>query len=378
MSKRANGDGTNITRHKSGKWWQRVTLPDGTRKAFYGDTQAEVRQKRDEYLAAFRAGRISTDAAQLTGKYLHDWLKSHKSVKPRTRLDYERQVALAAPIHSIRLDQLKPAHVQALYDELAERGLGPVSVQKVHRVLRAAFRRAVKLGYILRAPTELADPPRAEANERPTLNAKQVNTLLESTRGDRLHALWVTLLLQGLRSGEALGLRWTDIDFEAGRLTVRQTVQYLGAQGLVPGTPKTPRSRRTLDLVPATAAALREHRARQLTMRLAAPVWESRPEWQDLVFTTDAGKPIFPSSLRKPLLQALKRAGLPALRVHDLRHTYATVLCGAGCEIIHVQHELGHSSYHLTADTYTHVRTDRRSPATEHMERLFPSVKAAH
>lgn len=375
MSKNGNGDGTRITRHSSGQWWQRVTLPDGTRKAFYGATQREVRGKRDAYLADFRAGRISTDAAQPTGKYLRDWLKTCRTIKPATRQDYERQIELATPIHKVRLDQLKAAHVQALYDQLTERGLCAMSVGKTHRVLRIAFRRAVKLGFILRAPTEMASPPKPEYVERVTLSAEQVRAFLQSTRDDRLHALWVLFLMQGLRSGEALGLRWQDIDFEARQLSVRQTIQRLRGLGVVVGTPKTTRSRRTLDLVPATVVALRAHRIRALEERVAAPNWESAPEWCDQVFTTMTGRPLAPASLGYPIRRALTKAGMAHLRVHDLRHTYATLLCEAGCDLIHVQHALGHSSYHLTADTYTHARKERRSPATAHMELLFPAAE---
>ncbi len=267
--------------------------------------------------------------------------------------------------------------MQALYDQLTAGGLSATSVGKTHRVLRIAFRRAVKLGYILRAPTEMASPPKPEYTERPTLSAEQVRAFLNSTKDDRLHALWVLILMQGLRSGEALGLRWQDIDFEAQRLNVRQTVQRLRGLGVVAGTPKTARSRRTLDLVPATVAALRAHRIRQLEERMAAPDWESAPEWADQVFTTMTGRPLAPASLGYPIRRALTKAGLSHVRVHDLRHTYATLLCEAGSDLIHVQHALGHSSYHLTADTYTHARKERRSPATAHMELLFPAAKDA-
>ena len=97
MSKRGNGDATAITRHSSGQWWQRVSLPDGKRKAFYGATQREVREKRNAYQADFRAGRISTDATQPTGKYLLDWLKTCRTIKPATMQDYQRQIELAKP-----------------------------------------------------------------------------------------------------------------------------------------------------------------------------------------------------------------------------------------------------------------------------------------
>lgn len=373
MTKRGNGEGTNITQHASGRWWQRVTLPDGTRKAFYGDTKKEVREKREEFLAAYRAGRISPDAAQRVSKYLQDWLKTCRRVKESTYADYERQVGLALPsIGNVRLDQLKPAHLQALYDELEERGLSATSIDKVHRVLRIAFRRAVKLGTILRTPTEVAAPPRAEYVERTTLTVEQARTLLALTETDRLHALWTVFLLQGLRLGEALGLRWSDIDFDEKRLSIRHTVQRIPGKGLVTGTPKTAKSRRTLDLAPATMAALRRRQDQlDFERKKAGWRWESREEWLGLVFTTATGKPIDPGTMSKLLHRRLRKAGLPMLRVHDLRHTYATILNENGVDLIQVQHALGHSSYHQTANIYTHVRKDRRSPATEQMAKLF-------
>ncbi len=305
-------------------------------------------------------------------------------VTPNREIVLQRLDGLALQINhaiivtlAVRLDQLKAAHVQALDDELTERGLGAVSVGKVHRVLRIAFRRAVKLDYILRAPTEMATPPKPEHIERVTLSAEQVRTLLTCTQDDRLAALWTLFLMQGLRSGEALGLRWADVDLEARRLSVRQTTQRLRGLGIVAGTPKTARSRRTLDLAPATVTALRAHRLRQLEERMAAPEWEQAPEWTDQVFTTKTGRPLEPSALGYPLRRALTKADLPSMRVHDLRHTYATLLSEAGCDLVDVQHALGHSSYHLTADTYTHARKERRSPATDHIERLFPVVEGA-
>lgn len=378
MSKRANGEGTKITKGRNGRYNQRETL-DGKRKAFYGKTYKEVVEKRNTYLAAYRSGLVSTDAAQPTGKYLRDWLKTLRNVKDRTREDYERQVTLAEPsIGKVRLDQLKPAHLQALYDALEDRGLSPVTVMKVHRVMRIAFRRAVKLGYILRAPTEMATPSRPPEVERVTLSPEQARDFLELMSSDRAYALWTVFLLQGLRLGEALGLRWADVDFEAQQIHIRQTVMHLATKGMVVGTPKTPRSRRTLDLTPLTAAALRAHRTRQLEERVKiGPEWLGTGVFADLVFTNQLGGPLHPTTVSHMLHRRLERAGLPRLRVHDLRHTYATILHESGCDLIDVQHALGHSSYHLTADTYTHARRERKSRATEHMTRLFPQKEDA-
>jgi integrase len=198
-----------------------------------------------------------------------------------------------------------------------------------------------------------------------TLSDGQLRLLFEETRSSRLHALWVLLATTGLRLGEALGLTWPDVDVERGSLTVRRALQRLPKRlgGVVLVEPKTDRSRRTVHLAPGTVAVLAEHRARQANDRLAPR--------ERFVFTGITGRPLDGSVVNHQFHRALSHAGLPNVRVHDLRHTAATHLLTRGVHPKIVQDLLGHSTISLTLDTYSHVSPALHAQVADHMEVLF-------
>jgi len=308
---------------------------------------------------------------QSVSAYLRTWLADDKgqTVRATTWEHYELQVRRAEPyIGAYPLNQLTASHIQHCYAELGRNGLSARSIEMVHAVLRMALRQAVKRGLIVRSPVELASPPRPQRGEIQTLDADQVHRLFESTSGMRLHALWVLLLTTGLRVGEACALRWTDVDLESGAVHVRRTIHRQRGQGLVLGQPKTSRSRRTVLLPRGTITALHEHQAYQGRERLVAG---SLYQDGDLVFCTATGTPLEASTIGKMLHRHLRAAGLPQLRVHDLRHTAATYLLSLGTHPNIVQNMLGHSTITLTLNTYSHVTPALHVEATRHMERLF-------
>lgn len=187
-------------------------------------------------------------------------------------------------------------------------------------------------------------------------------------QGDRLEALWVLTVTLGLRQGELLALRWQDCDLDAGTLRVTGTLQRV-AGALQRGEPKTPRSRRVLNLPALARGALRRHRARQAAERLqAGPCWQE----QDLVFTTVVGTPLDARNVRRAFKQHLRRAGLPAgVRFHDLRHTAATLLLAQGVHPRAVTETLGHSQIGLTLDTYSHVLPALRQEVAAQMDAIL-------
>jgi integrase len=184
-----------------------------------------------------------------------------------------------------------------------------------------------------------------------------------------MHALWVLLATTGLRLGEALGLTWSDIDPEQRRLVVRRALQRLPGKGggLALVEPKTRRSRRTVHLALGTVGALIQHRRRQAQEQLAAPRWHDG----NFVFTSPTGRPVDTCTLGKQFKQALANAGLPRVRIHDLRHTAATHLLARGVHPKVVQELLGHSTITLTLDTYSHVSPALHAQVADHMEVLF-------
>jgi integrase len=196
---------------------------------------------------------------------------------------------------------------------------------------------------------------------------EEARQFLTAVRGDRLEALYSVALTMGLRQGEALGLRWQDVDLAMGYVHIKKQLQrFDGKLQLV--EPKTPRSRRALALPASIVAALREHKKHQLDERHAAG-----ERWQDsdLVFTTDRGRPIDGTVVSHHFHRVLDRAGLAQRRFHDLRHSCATLLLVQGVSARVVMDVLGHSQIALTMNTYTHVIPELRKEAPERMEALI-------
>ena len=197
-----------------------------------------------------------------------------------------------------------------------------------------------------------------QANRIRPLSSEETRMLLNEARGDRLEALYVLAVTTGMRRGEVLGLKWSDIDLEKATVSVRRTLTRTdNGKRVTLGDPKTKRSRRTIRLTPQAVEALRVHLEKQLQEMEALG---DRYSDQGLVFTTEAGTPINPSNLRqRSLAPLLKRAGLPHIRFHDLRHTCATLLLSKNVHPKFVQELLGHATIAITLDTYSHVLPGR-------------------
>jgi integrase len=370
MRRRGNGEGT-LYRRSDGRWGATVTLDDGGRKTYYGRSRQQVLDRIKEVTRQRDQGLEISSMDQLTGDFLARWLEDtvRNSVRPKTYESYELNVRRLQPlIGSIRLGSLSPAHVQSAYGALLRSGLSARTIHHTHAVLHRALKQAVLWNMIARNPTEAASRPRPIRTEMKTLSESEVRRLFEATEDDRLHALWVLLVTTGLRLGEALGLRWDDLDPESGRLVVRRALQRQRGNGLVFVEPKTGRSRRTVHLAAGTLDVLSEHRQRQREARLL-----NGPAWQEgnLVFCTVIGRPLEGGQVSWRFRKALGVAGLPRIRLHDLRHTAATILLTRGVHPKVVQEMLGHSTITLTLDTYSHVAPALHREAANQMEHLF-------
>jgi integrase len=238
--KRANGEGS-ISQYPDGRWAARLTLPDGRRKAFYGSTRREVQEKLTAALTARQQGQLIPTERETTAQFLQRWLADvvKPGVRPRTYEAYGLNVRRLLPhIGKTRLATLSPAAIQAAYGALLEKrtsqsgkGLSRRSVEQAHTVLHTALRYAVRARLIPFNPSEAATPPRPERQEMQTLDAAQVQQLIQTSTSDRLHALWTLLATTGLRLGEATGLRWDDLELTTGRLTVRRALQRQRGNG---------------------------------------------------------------------------------------------------------------------------------------------------
>jgi integrase len=212
---------------------------------------------------------------------------------------------------------------------------------------------AERLEMVSRNAAAAARAPTIQRLDRLTWTSDDLKEFLVSVSGHRLYAAFVVLATTGMRRGEALGLRWTDLDLDAGELSIANTITTAGTGPLVIGPPKTARSRRQVFLDDATLAVLREHRKRQREERLAVgPAWDAS---QALVFCDELGAPIRPDWFSREFRRLLRRAGLPEIRLHDIRHTYATLALKAGMHPKVVSERLGHATVGITLDLYSHV-----------------------
>ena len=326
------------------------------------ESKKEVEQELAKVLAALATGGHIEPSKMLLADFLRtEWLPAIRStIRPTTFASYETHVLrhIIPRIGSLQLQQLSGVQINLLYARLLSepdihgRLLSPATVRRVHATLHRALKDAVRWSKLLRNPVDSADPPRAQGFDREmkVWTAAQLRTFLAAERESELYPLWLTLGTTGMRRGEALGLSWEDIDLEAGRLSIKKTLIMNGYKTML-STPKTKKGRRLIVLDPATIAALRKLRAQQIKehLRQGLPWQESQP-----VFVTEAGLPYHPERVSKLFAQAAKKAGLPRIRLHDLRHTYATLALSAGIHPKVISERLGHASIAITLDCYSH------------------------
>jgi integrase len=314
-----------------------------------------------EILGRIEGGTYVGPSRQPLADYLREWLPAIRStVRPGTWNSYRTNLEkhVIPRVGHVSLQRLGAEHLNRLYSELLESGrcdgrggLSPRTVRYTHTILHRALRDAMRWGRLSRNVADLADAPRGRAPEMKTWRSDELRKFLEHAREDRLFTAWLLLAATGLRRGELLGLRRDDIDLEAGRLVVRQSLMSVSGKPAM-SAPKTQKSRRGLSLDPVTVAAIRSHRAAQARERLA---WGDGYHDQGLVFTRENGTPVRPDSFSRRFQQLARDIGLPVICVHDLRHTYASIALTAGTHPKVVADRLGHSTTGTTLDTYSHV-----------------------
>jgi len=369
-NKRANGEGT-ISRRRNGTWAAAVSLPDGRRKFLYARTREEARRKLVAAIHALDTGAQAEVSGDTLGEFLDQWLSQvvRPSVRPWTYRGYEVHVRmhLKPLLGHIPLSRLSALDVQQALNRRSEEGLKPKTIRYIRGTLRAGLNHAVKWGLIERNPAAVVSIPRVEPYEIRPFTPAEARTFLKAISGDRLEALYTVALTMGLRQGEALGLRWRDVDLELGYLRINKQLQRLdGRSELV--EPKTTRSRRQIAMPKSVTQALQQHQARQ-----AAERSEAGENWVnlDLVFATTQGKALDATAISKAFHLQLDRAGLPQRRFHDLRHSCATLLLVQGVAPRVVMDVLGHSQISMTMNTYSHVIPELRRSAADRMDDLL-------
>lgn len=327
-------------------------------------TKKEADAALATWLVEIERGTVINDSKQTVGAYLQHWLTAtaQHRVRPTTYESYSTLVNrhIAPALGTISLQKLTPTQVQAFYAAKMATGgrldgkagaLSNRTVRYLHAILKMALEEALRLGLVGRNAAAAVKPPKAVRPQIQCWDATGVKRFLAAAEGDSYGAIWHVALHTGMRCGELLGVRWADVDFNRAELRVRQTAIVVKYR-LRFGEPKTKSGRRTIALDPATVAALREHRARQLERRLAvADVWQDL----DLVFPSDVGTAINPANLAKRFAALIQAADVRRITIHGMRHTHATLLLMAGINVKVVSERLGHADISLTLSTYAHV-----------------------
>jgi integrase len=374
MGKRANHEGS-IYKRGDGRWAGTITLGyEGgkrKRKTFYGETRREVQEALTKALRDVQLGVPIVSDRQTVEQYFTDWLATIKlNIRFNTWERYEQYVRLyiVPAFGNVALSKLTPQHIQRLYTSKLNEGYSTTTMAHLHTVIHHALDAALRFGLVQRNVAEFVEPPKVAKKEMRPLSPEQARKLLEAARDERFEALYVLALTTGMRLGELLALRWQDVDLEQGNLQVRVTLQK-APKGFTLYHPKTQRSRRSIALTQLAIEALRQHRELQGAQRaLLGEAWQDR----DLVFPNLEGGQMITSNLLfsnyKPLL---RKAGLPAIRVHDLRHTAATLLFIQGIHPKVVSEMLGHASVSITLDLYSHVLPNMQREAVGRMDELL-------
>lgn len=372
--KRANGEGT-LFHRSDGIWIGRITMPDGSLKQVAGTTQAAAKKKLQDVKLAIARGLPVTTERENVGAFLTRWLQDtvKPNRRPNTYAGYEVNVRvhIVPRLGRLPLARLTPQDVQGLVNTLRDEGLSPRSILYVRATLRVALQQALKWGLVARNAAALVDPPRVERDDVEPLTPPEARRFLDAVRDDRLGALYSVATAMGLRQGEALGLRWQDVDLDSRRLWVRKQLQRVdGKMELV--DVKTKRSKRPIDIPEPLVEQLRAHRKQQLEERLLLG-----EQWQDrgLVFATSKGTPLDRHNVTRYFQRILARLEIEPKRFHDLRHTCASLLLAQGVPLHEVSELLGHSGIQITSDIYGHLYETRRREVADGMGAFLWGVR---
>ena len=371
--KRANGEG-NIRKRKDGRWEGRYTAghdPVTGKQIFknvLGKTQTEVKEKLKKALV--EAGQVDfTKLGQYTvGTWMDTWFENVAKIKvrPSSHQTYKGYIDnhIKPKIGKIPLEKLTTMDLQKFYRKLLTKGrverieskeqpkgLSAKTVRNINQVISSAMDLAVAQKIILTNPTNACELPKVEHQEMQTIPAEQLQAFLDEAKATGVYEMYYIELATGLRRGELLGLKWSDIDWKNGIIKVRRQVARVDGQ-IVEAPLKTKNSYRAVTISQQAIEVLRE---------------QKRKTNDQYVFPSPNGGPISPDSVNNMLKRVLERAGIPKVRFHDFRHTFATIALQNGVDIKTVSGMLGHFSAGFTLDTYAHVTTSAQKEAAQTM-----------
>lgn len=359
---------------------QKTSTGKRKRIMFYGATKADVQERMQRAREKYRNSPVPSH--KLTVEvWLQRWLEDQLDTRHTTLTRYRGLVEkyMIPFLGKIPLEKLEPGDVRSMLKHYAappgvdvkrhKSGLGPQSLHHLRAVLRTALNQAIKDGKISRNAAALADPPKVPRKEMSAFDPDQATAFLAAIQGHPFEALFTLALSTGMRKGEVLGLRWSDVDLDNGTLHVTKTLQRINQQYRLVD-PKTELSGRVVPLPPIAVEALKAQRAKQSALELKA-----KPgHWMNtlsLVFTTAYGAPQDGSVVTHEFQDVCDKAGLPVIRFHDLRHSFVSLVGGTGVDVAVVSKMIGHSTITLTLNTYRHVFDKAQREAANAIDRVL-------
>ena len=369
--------GTRPYKRKDGRWCAKydkgIDGATGKRKYgyIYGSTAAEVKQKLVEIESNLQKGTFIDRSSLTVANWLTSWLEDYKkqSIKPSTYKRYDTMIHnyMIPSLGGIKLQQIKPEHIQKMINSLGEQGLSPRTIQYVHRVLSMALSQAVENEILLKNPAKPTNLPKRRKKEARALTRDEQAAFINALNDDPLEKAIKFVLATGVRVGEMLALTWNDIDFDNGKVKINKNLQRIDGNIIIT-TPKTEKGKRDIPLLPETAQLLKTQKKHQLEQRLkAGSAWEKG----EYVFSTSLGTPLDKSNINRTIHRICKTEGIKPFSVHVLRHTFATRGLEAGIDLKVMQEILGHASLAMTADTYSHVMPDKKKENMEKLKGMF-------
>jgi len=387
-TRNAQGGGS-IRQRSDGRWEGRYTAgrDPGTGKqiqrTIYGESQAEVRKQLSQITTDIDNDEYMEPSKMTMTTWLDIWLEEYveSTVKESTLYAYQMQCRnhIKPSIGATKLVSLTPHTVQALYNKLhRKQKLSAKTVKNIHGILHKALKQAILLGYIKSNPTDACVLPRIVKKEIKPLDEANITAFLKAIKGHKYETLYMTTLFTGMRQSEALGLKWDSIDFKNKTILIhQQLLRDKRKDGGCYLAPLKNDKSRLISPPPFILEALREHKLRQLEMRLrVGELWENKNLVRDLVFTNEIGGHLIHQSVHRLFKGLVASLNIPNTRFHDLRHTYAVAALQAGDDIKTVQDTLGHHTAAFTLDVYGHVTEKMKKDSADRMQRFYESVKS--
>lgn len=355
------------------------------KKAFRG-SKKDAEREMARLLTEVEQGLFIEPSKMTVAEFFQKWLTDYAkaNVAPRTYHRYEEIVlkSIIPNLGQLPITKLKPLHVQNYYTKMLTEGragrtggLSPTTVLQHHRIIHKALEMAVKWLIVPRNIADAVEPPKKVKKEMKVLTVEQVTYMLQEAAKTQFFPQIVLAIYTGMRRGEIYGLRWQDINFENGTITINQAAQYIPKQGLSSKLPKNEKSR-VVDVPDIVIKILKQVKAKQNEDRLAAG--ENWKDKEGLVFTDKNGGRLHPDSISSWFPDWLEEIKLPRIRFHDLRHTYASLVLNDGADLKVVSANLGHASVGFTGDIYAHLMPGKQKQIAQRLQEKITPKNFGH